>query len=437
MSQYLILAIVMIILICLIYWIFFKDTDENNRAQAENFISKSAGVFDKSARKAYELIEHINQPLPIDHYHHGNITYHNILEGNLHNNRGAAVGVLNNYTNAIIGMRRRRDPINRMMIDDVENIYTEQQRLMRNDHINYDILDMITTEDIALQLALMTLGDTINENAPIIRTDTINDRIERAKEDSATRVEAVNKAFDEATVYSNNPQNVHDSKVNSDLRAVLDKLKSTAPINICPNECIREITDYINASEDDFISRNREQALRGVNKAAEAIYISTFADTEQNILAYTWERCKHKRNSANELLMKDAVVTALIDGIENSTQVCINGRCARILNSLATLDYDYDISTGALTLEAYRNQIFQETKLIINREIDNAMNNDMKDVVEAYNNGDISSDKEMERIFLNKMKSEIDLNLSSYEQKISNDDMKKIKYECYAYALID
>jgi hypothetical protein len=265
----------------------------------------------------------------------------------------------------------------------------------------------------------------------------VDDRVVNAKTATNSRVDAANMAFNDATTYTNNPQNVHDSKVNSDLRDVLAKMKATARgMNI--QTSLDEIHNWINNSDDPLIMERHDDAIKGLNKAREAAYITTYNEHEDAILAYTWERCKHPRNASNSDLMKDAVVTSLIDGVENNHQVCINGRCARILNSLATLDFDDNVANGALTLEAYRNQIFQEVKEIVNREIDTAKESsdeEIRAVGEAYETGD-ELDNDAERRFKNNMKSEIDFNLSKYDDKLGNDDLEKIKQECYAYATI-
>jgi hypothetical protein len=98
--------------------------------------------------------------------------------------------------------------------------------------------------------------------------------------------------------------------------------------------------------------------MRVLNKMSEGDMIGTFGENEDRILAYTWERCNHPRNRENAELMREAIANALSDGIENDTQVCINGRCGRVLNSLVTLDYDNEVANGVMSFEAYKNQIF-------------------------------------------------------------------------------
>lgn len=429
MLEYILIGLAVVLVICIIYWLFFYDADKSARVATESFIQNSTGVFDGGAQAALRTINRIRRMTPGDHYLRGNIIYHNLLDNDLRRDADVARVIINDFRTALNGMIHVRDPANRNIVDNIEMIYNEQPR-------TYNVWDHITAEDIAINLALGVLGETINNNATVIRKNTIDDRVAQAKTSTNSRADAANMAFDDATTYTNNPQNVHDSKVNSDLRSVLSKMKSAGSIDI--QTSLDEIRDWINNSDDPLIVERRDDAIKGLNKARESAYITTYDDHEDAILAYTWERCKHPRNASNSDLMKDAVVTSLIDGIENDHQVCINGRCARVLNSLATLDFDDNVANGALTLEAYRNQIFQEVKEIVNREIDTAKESsdeEVRAVGEAYETGD-ELDNDAERRFKNNMKSEIDYNLSKYDDKLSIDDLEKIKQECYAYATI-
>jgi hypothetical protein len=197
--------------------------------------------------------------------------------------------------------------------------------------------------------------------------------------------------------------------VNADLRDILRRLKDTAPFDFDPARSIAEARDFIvDTYQHDNNNHNKiVDAIAGLDKAAECNLISTFNETEDRIFAYVWERCSYPKNASNRLLMREAVINSLADGTENGSQVCINGRCARMLNSLVTLDYDSAVAGSALTMEAIRNQIFQEMKTIVNNAIIDAKNSSdelMRVVGESYETGEGNPDPIVEDVFKNGMK---------------------------------
>ena len=158
----------------------------------------------------------------------------------------------------------------------------------------------------------------------------------------------------------------------------------------------------------------------------------TFGESEDRLFAYTWERCKHPRNKDNSDLMRESICNSMADSIEGGNQVCPNGRAARVLNSLALLDYDSAL-TGVMTFEAYRNKIFQETREIFDREIENAAkSNDigLKAVAESFDNPDIQPTIQSLQLFKDNIKNEIDLNLAGYKYKFSSSEIETLRSEC-------
>lgn len=437
MLKYLLLGFVLILLICLIYWVI-RNTDAVRRKDSEAFLQESVGIFDDGARRALDRLTQINAPRARDYFRRGEIVQHNILEGNIggradepraaRTRRRAAVGnIVRDYTDALLDLRNHppaNDAIGaEFMINTMEGFGALQ------------------AEDAVVAEMLAGFAGAFNAAAPVVRQDTVKTRVAAAVATTETRAGAVNKTFDDATKYTSDGQNVHDGKVNADLKETFRRIKMTAGPDFDAAASIAEAREYIRKDyqHDDLNKANVKNAISGLNKAAEGGYISTFGDNEDKIFAYTWDRCKHPRNRENRSLMKDAVITSLADGTEKGTQVCINGRCGRILNSLVTLDFDREVSTGSLTMEAYRNQIFQETKTIINQEIDRAQaSNDpiLKAVGDAYETGDDSGDAAADEKFKSELKSEIDRNLGNYTAKLSNSELSNIRQECYAYATL-
>jgi hypothetical protein len=227
--------------------------------------------------------------------------------------------------------------------------------------------------------------------------------------------------------------------VNNDLRETLRRFKGTAS-NTDAALAVSEAREFIYRECDDLPEHKIKAALEVLDKVKEGGYISTFNEREDDIFAYTWARCSHPRNHGKEKLMREAVVNSLADGIENGNQVCINGRCGRVLNSFATIDFDKEISeTGVMTFEAYKNQIFQETKTIIGDEINRAKASEdekLREVGESYEDVSIKPDPVVEEQFKCEIKREIDNNIAKYENKLNEKEIDNIKQECYVYAVI-
>lgn len=441
MFQYILLALIIVVLISLIYWVFWHNSDDSRRKESERYLRESAGVFDTGARRALRSLAQIVTPIADDYFRHGNVIRYNMLEGNIHGNqRRAAVGhIVRDYAHALTA----HAPTD-MMVYNIENF----NRTLHNNIIDDEIAQLILRFD-----------NIVNTHAPAARQEIIDERRSAAIATTDTRIEAIDKYFDDATKFSDDRQNVHDSKVNNDLRETLNKLKATAG-NVNTMAAITEAAEFIeteyttcagpNKNNSSAVDRNsinwvNSPAATTANKARAVLQrisqgdtISTFGETEDKIFAYTWERCKHPKNAANEKLMKEAIINALADSIENGTQVCINGRCSRVLNALVTLDFDVEVGS-AMTFEAYRNQIFQETKIIINQEISRASASSDPRVVAvgaAYETGETSSDSEAEHKFREEVKLEIDRNIDKYADKLNKVEMDNIKQECYVYATL-
>lgn len=436
MLSYIALAVVCIILIIVIYYAFVANSDRSKRRRSERFLQESAGIFDDNARRALHELTQIEDPAPGDLFRRGNIVEYNIMEGNVRTRVGEsadarrerilAVGTIaRDYTDALRGMRRVEYRGN---MDD----YNPGFMLRRMEDFGQRFDD---DDDPMMWQILAGFNDTLTTVGPAVRQDVIENRQQRAAAAAENREEAIDNYFDDAIKFTSDPQNVHDSKVNEDLRKTLRKLRETAP-RVDSRAAIAECRKYIQEeyAKDPDNARKVNDALRILDIISRGESIGTFQDNEDRIFAVTWERTKHPRNRRNADLMKEAVVNALADSIERGANVCINGRCGRVLNSLVTLDYDSGVG-GAMTYEAYKNQIFQETQNIIKAEIARAKespDDTMRAVGESYEGANVEVSPEAEEAFKKYVKAEIDRNLDAYEGQLNPQEISQLKQECYA-----
>lgn len=430
MFNYLLFAITIIALICIFYWFFCSDYRRRRAARAA--VTKSAGTFDKSAQIALQQLNQIDDPTAVDLFTRGNIYRYNILGGDIRANlrdrleRTLLRHTIEDYTAAIAEVQPDvDDPDDTIFllnqIEDFQMILLAQQ-------------DEITDD---LRPAVDNFHNVVDTHAPAARQTAAKARVKRACAQTATRTEAVAAAIDDAIQYTDDPQNVHDTKVNHDLRETLAKLRATAPAGISPTAAINEARRYI---ERNMTGKKAEDALRVLDKIKNGGYISTFGCAEGQIFMYVWERCKHPQNVANRENMMAAVIEALADSVENGTIVCPNGRAARLLGSLVTLDYDPSVGS-AMTLEAYRNQVFQELKDVVNDYVERSKQSTdegVKKMAQAYDEGAAyDGDPADEQRFNEGLKHAINELLNKYSDKLSDMELNNLRSECYVYAAIE
>jgi hypothetical protein len=428
MLKYVLLATIVVVLICVIYYVFY-GSDRAKRRRARQNIRSSSGVFDKAAAAALSELSSINAPTADDLAAAADIYRYNILEDNVHVNTPEEINALENailnYQLALLTVTEAEEP------DHILRRVEEFNDRLTRTRFNDQDLDAMVTE----------FTHTAEAVVPQARRDVIQQRAARARKRAETRREAINEAIDEAITYTNDSQNVHDTSVNADLRETLAKLKQGNGGRVDIPRAFAEAEQFIRgkyAADPD----NREkvaQALAVLAVMSRGEYIYTYNDTESNIFAHTWARAKHPRNIAREDLIKTAIVNALADSVENGNIVCVNGRCGRVLNSLVTLDFDPSVGS-AMTFEAYRNQIFQEVKEIIDKEIDKAKNSgdaELAEYAKSFDSGDPLEDGgPAEERFKRQLKNSLDKHIDSYRDKLGEREIEQVRQEAYVYAMI-
>lgn len=431
MFEYVVIGLLVVIIICLVYWICIRKTDEHLRADYEAALGKSAGVLDAGARAALGALAEIRNPTPADRFTHGRTIYHNIAGGDLGTfNReerqrlatavNEAMGAALQDTGERVGGRRAA-PLTTHMLTNMDMI-----------RMGILVAGEIADDEILRQIAA-DLGDNLNTRGNATRRENAEERAANAFAETNTRAEAVERAFNDATVYTSDKQNVHDSAINADLRAIIDRINCA----VVPEESIAEARTYIDTAYPGDNTK-RANARLGLNKAMERHNVSALGLTEDRVFALAWERAKHPLNEDNAANMRESLINSLADGVENGHQVCINGRTSRMLASMTTLDYDDIVANGVLTLEAYRNAIFQESRDIVDAAIDRAKastDEARRAVGNAYESGEILFGEAADK-FNAELRAEIDNNANKYADKMSADELERVRAECHVYASI-
>ena len=146
-----------------------------------------------------------------------------------------------------------------------------------------------------------------------------------------------------------------------------------------------------------------------------------------------WGRTTHAPATETEL-MQESIVKGLMDMSTNGKDiVCSNGRIARLIESLATLD---PVITGVMTVEQIRNDALQESNNILTETIneyqqDTFMDENMKTVARSYDDPTISTDPENEVEFKNIVIGRITNYLSeNYKEKLNERDYRNTLNHC-------
>jgi hypothetical protein len=426
-----ILAIVIIAVILLIFYALVVQP-RRRRDRVAKLLSISNGTFDDPAREVLEELNAQRELTPVQHAIRGNIIRYNLLENPREVPRAAPARrqfgrMVQDYERAVrgVGTQFIRGAVHDHTAD-AENIV--RNALTLNDLFGPAVLNPLEDDFDILQM-MMIFNGTLMENVPTIQKGVDEARVREATANAPNRAAAVTAAL--APAYADDRQNVHDTKVNRDLNEILRKF--AAPVN----------TEAELSSLRRYVALNagpkRARAEEAIEVMARGGAMSTFGDTEDHILALVWHRCSHPRNAGSESSLRDAVVAALADCFDGEPLriVCANGRCSRVINSLVVIDYDPSIC-GAMTFEAYKNLIMQETAEIFDNALKDAANGDdgQRTVAAAYEDPSVEAPAEAEAEFKDSLKTAINNMLETYRAKFNARELEQLRQQCYTYVTI-
>jgi hypothetical protein len=418
---------------------------------ADDFINKSNGTFDKAAQDALALLAEPENATEL--MQRGNIMRYNVLEGDANGDatrgdtRGTTNGnidvriafgrVLEDYTQATEVAAVNEELMPPGFLHDIITLYDATAMNGGGGMFGGTLAGFIAggmfgggigvdDEMQYIDMQLEQFHNVVEYNVPNIARNETRARVTKAVA-APTKAAAVATAL--APEYRSDSQNVHDTKLNGDLNATLAKLTETGPkgsteIDAAIVECI----DYV---------KDKPNALAAAQKMREGTHISTYNTNEAYILAAVWRRCDHRFNVDNRELMREAVSVSLTDCTENGGLVCINGRCSRLLGSLVLLDFDSTVGS-ALTFDAYKNQIYEETKEMFEREIEELHKSDsadMRQLAQSYDDPSIEATDAATTEFHTLLKSQVDDLLTNYTN-LNAREIEQLRRDCYVYVTI-
>lgn len=423
--EYIVLAVVVVLFLVMLVMGMRRSAITHKRRKYRVLYESSAGDFDKEAATALVEINNLPERRAEDDFTAGNIVELNRNNANMrraHANREDTV-ILRHYRDTLHDLYENplepRDINPIFMIDYIGGFIERNENDLR---------------------AIPAGGDFINyyaETAPAIRHETTEQRKVAAAAATETRVDFIDNYLERTKTHTRDPQNVHDSSVNVGLRSTMDALRNSTYTR--PHaECIKEARDYITNS--DMSAAKRERALRALDKVSLGEFNGTVNASETEVFSTVWSRTHDPANAENAELMRESVAEALADfydkrpdGTYHEHPICVNGRSGRLLTSLVTLDHDDGV--GAVnTLENYKNEIMEDVKKALHREIEHAKNSDdeqLRTVARSYEDPNVEVPAEAEARFKDIVKKEIDVIVEAKKGVLAGGE-EAIKRDAYA-----
>ena len=411
--QWVVILVLVLVALALIY--LHASQDPCLRQKIASSLGKSCGAFDESALEALEANLKLSRPRTRDHYTRGKILQHWVAEN---------------------------DPAHPAMTQAAE-AYAAAAQGARAEFLagDIDLADTLMLEELYFAApAMLTHGADYDNHLATPAIDqavarTRQQALEKSLETATTKLEAASSTLSAAKTYRDDPQNVHDSSVVSDLADTYAKIR----IPDGPQRASR-IDSFIESLENYAIKRGApKETLELIHrvKASQDQPISSYADTEKAILASVFARAD---NNANRNISKKAVLGSLEDCYESGGLVCTGGRAARYLSSLAGIDSDPSLGHAG-SYDAYKNQIYGEAMNII--RIHSAAGTPAAneyagiDVPGTINNNSSREPTAREKQeFASELRAALVSHVAGYSDKLTPIQIQKLTDDCIVYAML-
>lgn len=417
------LVIVLIVVVTVAHW----RKPSRQRRRARKCRDQSSGYFDEAAADALRAVEEIpaSRRTSEDRYLAANIRDLNLTGGDIANaTRHTAAQIFDDYMMAMdMAVNEQANGVRGAATTPVHVMVGVGGFIERNrPYVGVDFVNAFT-----------------NANAQVTTRDT-QTRVQEAATSATTRAEFTDRFVRASTAHTPDPQSVHDSAVNVSLRHTVDLLRTTNPIKVPFSRCVREANDWIDDRADvsDECKQYARRALGGLNPNNT---ISTLASDEGEIFSLVWSRTHDPANADRMSTLRDNIVSGLADFYERGADgrlrdspVCINGRCGRLLESLALGDHDSSIS-GALTVEERKNAVYEDVKKILAAEIATAKasdNADMQAVGRSYDDPEVVTKPEAESAFRDTVHRRIDDSLANHSQYFTPEIFQSVSRDAHA-----
>lgn len=355
-----IIAIIVLIIICP-YWYPYDKIINNVRYKYDEYFTDSQKLYERTI--GYELDD--NAKLALRKAHKKDDMY-TLNEMNGRNSKIADAAensfVLANLYNYNVAPNLPAPNKQRAKHEAAYHFNHTVARIMNNP------VTVINEAHQAPEFMLDRTEVFYNDNAPLARPN-----IEQAR----TIVRDARRAITQPVGYfaqrdvPNDPQNVHDSQVNADMRNMymeIQRANAQLPTK-SDDEIITEISNIIRNAPPD----KAQDAQLIFDKMCKPNQISSLNTTERQLLIDVYQRITAPENINNREYLTASFINALADGMDKNNggkhSVCTTGRCSRLLGALTLLDTNPTIAQPIKTKEILRNEIFTKAHNIIQNRL--------------------------------------------------------------------
>jgi hypothetical protein len=439
------LIIICIICLLIYYFYVFKESDEYLRNKYADLYDESTGGYDDKAEGSMEILKKIKKPKAQDFFIKSQIMALNGLQGNLRNirdktdeNQQIAMNIVDNQYRTLLAINRETDTNigetqnnrtraqqNTHMIDQIDN-FAENNFLNLLPEINDEFWQPVV-------MRIEEIGHTI----PKTQEKVINTNKEHAAKISKNKNQQVSNYLKLSETHTSDPQNVHDSAVIKDLNKTIIELRKTSSEKT-PDQNINEIRQYIigQVRKGSISSAKANKINKVLDNITDMHPLSSYNETEANLLKMVWDRTNHQVNAGNSESMKTALIDELANCMgDNGVVVCTTGRASRILGSLVLQDVN-PILGAANTTEEYKNEVYRRCNKLIKDELTyyKNINNDngLKLAAKSYDDPKLEVSEEDEERLKDLIKNKIDIMINEYNGKINNGQLERLRQSCYA-----
>lgn len=256
--------------------------------------------------------------------------------------------------------------------------------------------------------------------------DKTNEPIPRSK--------ALEKQVKKLTKYTADPQNVHDSGINEQLRGTLKRLRETTyPVRDATS--IRSEIEALVAQDESATRQAR--ALHSLDTIYNRdTFDGTIGANECEVLALVYARSEMPQNKDGCAALRDALIDSLVEMSPTSdSTVCDHGRCARLIESLVLIDRDEMVSHGVVNLEQMRNDAYAKSNDILQECIREALANtrdpEMVKVGQSFTDIAVDVKPDVELAFKGAVKAKIEKYIdNTFASKMSRRDHDNLVTHC-------
>ncbi|MDE2100858.1 MAG: hypothetical protein KGL39_26665, partial [Patescibacteria group bacterium] len=331
------IAVLVVLLLVLIVAFVRKHTRES---PAETY-KRSDGTFDEPARQALKRAAAGRRPE--DHFLAATIITRNVLtqRGDARARREAYDAARANYLRAVQGVRRQprpAPPARRPTAQPAPAPGVPGAMFMVDAALDFVLGGMLFVLDDGTLLGAGPADRVILAEATRAKDEERARRVTRAAEQAAPAARA-DAYIGELITHTDDPQNSHDTSVNASLRAIVAGLRAEQRDATLPS--LDQIEAEVKALAPRWTASKLPDVLAVIARTRAGEKNLAVGITDAEALQRVWLRADHPDNRENRDKLREAVYDNLYDCwvyAEVRRIICVNGRSARILGSLALLD---------------------------------------------------------------------------------------------------